>query len=377
MVRVLVGSDVCPIGRNEQLFAEGDAASVFNDILAEFQQADLSIVNLECSLIQQQSPIQKAGPVLGVKASCINGMKNTGIDVVNLGNNHITDHGSAGLKSTLQACEDAGIACVGAGENLEDAGKILVREIAGMRIGIYSAAEHEFSIAAKQTPGANPLDVIDFVRKVKGWRKRCDYLIVLLHAGVEHYPYPSPALRKMCRFFVEQGANAVICQHSHCPGCYENYGNGHIVYGQGNLIFDMPSKARKYKFWNEGFLVVLQIEGPDSSVMEIIPHIQSESGLGTQRMTGKEEEIFRQTLEQKSLAILEDGFVEKQWDQFCRENKNAYLSSLFGHGLLLHKLNTKTGLVSCLISKRRLRRKLNAIRCQSHREAIIKILSEE
>ena len=35
------------------------------------------------------------------------------------------------------------------------------------------------------------------------------------------------------RFIIEQGARMVICQHSHCAGCYEKYQNGHIIYGQG------------------------------------------------------------------------------------------------------------------------------------------------
>jgi poly-gamma-glutamate synthesis protein (capsule biosynthesis protein) len=114
---------------------------------------------------------------------------------------------------------------------LTKAGDILLRTINSIRIGILALAEHEFSIATKNSPSANPLDLIEFVRSFKRHRDDFDYVIVLLHCGKEHYPYPSPKLQKTCHFMVEEGANAVICQHSHCTGCYEDYAGGHIVYG--------------------------------------------------------------------------------------------------------------------------------------------------
>ena len=33
------------------------------------------------------------------------------------------------------------------------------------------------------------------------------------------------------------GADVVLCQHSHCIGCYEQYEGAHILYGQGNFHF--------------------------------------------------------------------------------------------------------------------------------------------
>lgn len=377
MVRVLIGGDLCPIGRNESLFEKGDVASLFDDLLIEFQQAELSIVNLECPLIREKSPIQKIGPVLEASDSCINGIKQAGIDVVNLANNHIMDHGRTGFKNTLMVCEKFGIAHVGAGENLDAARKILVREIKGMRIGILSLTEHCFSTATKTLCGANPLDVIDFVRNVKTHHSKFDYLIVLLHAGDEQYAYPSPWLMNICRFFIEQGASAVICQHSHCPGCYENYRDAHIVYGQGNLVFDMPSRSRKYKSWSEGFLVILHIEQGCKTRMEIVPYEQSGSDFGARRMKGNREKVFRLALDERSKSILDEAFVEKQWRKFCWRRKQSYLAALHGYGRLASKLNDNIHFLQYLISKRSLRRKLNLMRCESHREALLQILSKE
>ena len=134
------------------------------------------------------------------------------------------------------------IPTVGVGRNLEEARRIWIQDLGGIRVGILAMAQHEFSIATSDSPGANPLDLIDFIRNVAAQRQNFDYLIVILHAGNEGYPYPSPRLMETCRFLVEQGAGAVICHHSHCAGCWEEYGGGYIAYGTGNFIYDSPGR---------------------------------------------------------------------------------------------------------------------------------------
>ena len=93
MIKIIIGGDVCPINRNESYFKKGDAKSIFNDLLPELKSADFSIVNLECPPIDKYTPIIKNGPILWVSSKCINGIKNSGIKLVNLANNHILDHG--------------------------------------------------------------------------------------------------------------------------------------------------------------------------------------------------------------------------------------------------------------------------------------------
>src|SRR5687768_13229970 len=110
MARILIGGDVCPIGDNAALFRSADAESLFDDLLQDFNAADLVIANLECPLIERPTPILKTGPVFGESSTCINGVRAAGIDVLGLANNHIFDHGAPGLENTLRVCEKAGIA---------------------------------------------------------------------------------------------------------------------------------------------------------------------------------------------------------------------------------------------------------------------------
>ncbi|HEV2393441.1 MAG TPA: CapA family protein [Verrucomicrobiae bacterium] len=368
MTTILIGADICPIGCNKALFEQGFAQILLNDLRDEFGQTSLSIANLECPLIAQPMPIRKTGPVFGQSGMCIKGIQQAGIGILNLANNHILDHGAPGLRNTMDVCARAGIATVGAGENLAAARQILIRNLGGLRLGILAVAEHEFSIATKNSAGVNPLDLIDFVRNVTAHRTEFDYLIVLLHGGDE-FLVPSPRIQNTCRFMVEMGANAVIVQHPHVLGGYEQYRGAHIVYGQGALLMD-EAIYRDLPPFHEGFLVKLAIAPDVTSTMDIVPFTQSDPAPGARRMPKEREEKFRQALADRSAAIQDDAFVQAEWLKFCEENKHAYISGLLGHSRLLRNINRRGLLTRLLYKPGVLLGVRNTVLCETHREAI-------
>jgi poly-gamma-glutamate capsule biosynthesis protein CapA/YwtB (metallophosphatase superfamily) len=375
MITILVGADICPIASNVSLFRDSDTKALFNDLLPEFEAADLVIANLECPFIESPSPIFKTGPVFGESGDCINGIKAAGIDVLALANNHTMDHGEAGLRHTMEVCARAGIATVGAGENLAAARQMLIRAVNGIRIGILAMAEHEFSIARNGSFGANPLDLIEFVRNVKARRKDFDYLIVLFHGGDEFH-VPSPRIRETCRFMVEMGADVVIVQHPHVLGGYESYQGGHIVYGQGALLMDEPI-YRNLKSFHEGFLVKLSITSDATSTMEIIPFVQSDPAPGARRMDPEHERELRERLAKRNQSIQDDAFVEAEWISFCEQHKHAYLSGLLAHNRVVRKLNGNGTLTRLLHDKRALLGTRNIVCCETHREAVETIFNHK
>jgi poly-gamma-glutamate capsule biosynthesis protein CapA/YwtB (metallophosphatase superfamily) len=368
MAVIVIGADICPIEGNKPYFVTGNANGLLNDILPELQQADLCIANLECPLIEEQTPIKKTGPTFGEAGACIHGIQEAGIDVLCLANNHILDHGGAGLKHTLDVCARAGIATAGAGQNLEAARRILIRDLGGLKVGILAVAEHEFSVATKNSPGANPLDLIDFVRNITAHRDQFDYLLVLLHGGDEFF-VPSPRIQDSCRFMIEMGANAVIVQHPHVLGGYEEYRGGHIVYGQGALLMDEAIYRQRESF-HEGFLIRLSIAPDATSTMDIVPFTQSNPAPGARRMPKEREEKFRQALGKRSAAVQDDAFVQAEWLNFCDQNKHSYISGLLGHNRILSKLNSRGWLTRLFYNQRVLLGVRNTVLCETHREAI-------
>jgi poly-gamma-glutamate capsule biosynthesis protein CapA/YwtB (metallophosphatase superfamily) len=370
---IVIGGDVCPMRRNTAYFRTGDAQGLFNDLLEEFRAADLAVVNLECPLIERRTPIAKTGPVLEAPIESVNGIARSHIGCVGLANNHILDHGPIGLESTIRACGAAGIRTFGAGRDRREAGRMLVVKAGSLRIGLLGASEEEWSIATENSPGANPLDLIDCAKTLNRYRDMVDLSIVLLHDGAEYYPFPSPRLRKVCRFLIEQGAGMVVCQHSHCAGAYEAYGRGHIIYGQGNLISDSPDRDGS---WHEGFLIRLAVT-PDLSLRwQPIPYTQSDSLPGARRMSTQRERAFLSELAARSEAIRDDEFVARTWEDFCRNQRHSIMSFVFGHGRFLRRLNRNGAVVRHVHRKKRLREIRNCVVSDTNREMFLEALDQ-
>ena len=371
MIQVLIGGDICPVGDIEIAFTTGNAYEIFHDLLDEIACADLSIVNLESPLILQETPIQKAGGfVLGVSTRCVQGFVAAKWHVLNLANNHSFDHGPSGLQSTIDAIKDAGLTFVGAGFNIQEAQKPFVREINGESIVVYSMAEHEFNVADENNPGANPLDLINFVNAVRQYKQQ-GIFIVLLHGGKEYYPYPSPEMIRRCRFMVDMGADAVICCHTHCPLPWEIYSERPIVYGLGNLIFETWDHTDS---WHEGYLAKLIIEKRQVH-LQVIPYHQSKKSVGAQRMDKNEKKQFLDEMQRKCIQIKDAIFIQSQWVNYCREQKDIYLSILSGYRRPMKKIRRL--LLPILHSKKETQRALLLVQCESHREILNTIFRDE
>lgn len=373
-IRILIGGDVCPTTANLEYFKRADVRELFNDLLSELENADLTVVNLECPLIEEHTPIAKNGPTLGAPSECINALRKAKVDILNLANNHIMDHGRKGLENTLKVCTQASIATVGAGRNIDQAKVILTKEVKGARIGVLAMAEHEFSTAREDYWGANPLNILDYVRDVKVQRKNIDYLLVLVHAGNQLYPLPSPRLTDTCHFLVEMGADAVIVQHSHCPGSYEYYLEAPIVYGQGDLIFEWKTKRNVF-----GFLVELNLEDIGRQSMNIIPYVQSDGHIGARKMSQEQEVMFIREIEYRSSKLSDRALLQREWIRFCETKIHShYFNLLFGFAKIrgLTKLNRHLAFVERLCGKERLLWLQNVICCESHREILETIFEE-
>ncbi len=375
MQQIIIGADLVPTTTNIEQFASGDTATLLGDDLAELlAAASYRIFNLEVPLTDKAAPIPKCGPNLIAPTRTINGYKAMGVDLLTLANNHIMDQGAQGYESTISTLDAAGIAHVGGGDDLADAAKPYLFGFAGKRIGVYACAEHEFSIATETTCGANPFDPLESPDHVAKLKSECDFVIVLYHGGKEHYRYPSPNLQKTCRKLVEKGADLVICQHSHCIGCEEKYGDGTIVYGQGNFLFDHS----KSEFWQTSLLVSLD----NNLQASYIPLVKQ--GNGVRLADGVQAKAILQEFQERGHRILETGFIDREYKAFADSALADYLVSLGARRTLLGRILNRLSRgkyykakVKLLYRKRNYLALRNFIECEAHRELVLRGLCED
>jgi poly-gamma-glutamate capsule biosynthesis protein CapA/YwtB (metallophosphatase superfamily) len=352
---------------------------IFGDLIDDIARADLAFLNLEAPLCIGGDPFRKTGPNLRSHPDFAGIITDAGFRAVGLANNHIMDFGATGLDETICACKKAGLYAVGAGKDLDQAQQPLYLKIKGLKIAFVAVAEHEFSIAGTTTPGAAPLDPVDNTIQIEQAREQADLVFVSIHGGNEYFQLPRPGLRKICRFYINRGADAVFCHHAHVPGAYEIYNNKLIVYSLGNLIFDHP---RPPVHWQTGYAVSLEytLEKKTLNHFQIIPYTQSVMQNGVRKMQGQEKAEFLEQLGRlKQIVEGNEAVFNKEWQRFCQKEKNSMLMKQYfpfpvkGVRKISKIIDPARFLVPTDTAGRV---KLNLIRCESHRELLETVLDQ-
>lgn len=371
---ILIAADLVPTKSNIDLFKKADVSSLLGEeLFSIWNLADVRIFNLEVPLVDKKNPIDKCGPNLIAPTSTAKGIKALKPSLITLANNHIMDQGIQGLNSTREILNSYNIPYIGVGDNLFEASKPYILNQKGLKIGIYACAEHEFTIAEEDKPGANPFDPLESLDHIYNLKKKCDYVIVLYHGGKEHYRYPSPYLQKVCRKMVDKGANLVITQHSHCIGCYEEYKDSTIVYGQGNFIFDKSNS----EFWQTSLIIKFVIDN-NNVYVDYIPITKKDNVIRLAK--GDLSQKILESFYKRSKNILEEGYIEEQYREFAQKNIENYLRHLSGFNKWTSRIDRyllKSLLVKRKYNKKQLLAIQNYIECEAHRELVLTGLKGE
>jgi len=367
-MKICIGGDLCPTEKNQLLFYFGNSKTLLTNIYERWNQADIRIFNLETPITTNTLPLLKNGPNLRANPDVIKGIKDFKPSLICLANNHIMDYGLKGLEDTLNTLNMNNIQYIGAGENLYAAKNSSIMVLGKYLLGVYNCAENEFGIAEDNVGGANPFDPLTSLDDISTLRKKTDYVIVIFHAGKEHYRYPSPNLQKICRRMVDKGADFVVTQHSHCIGCMEVYNGKNILYGQGNFIFNHPGKE-KDEFWDNSLLVEIDL---DTNNVEYIPFKTTDSGVRLCDIY--ESKVILDGFNERSRMITQPGVVQDQYSEKAKSNLLSYLESISGQGKVMRKLNRllfKGFFTRKHFNKQKLLKILNLIECEAHRELVL------
>jgi len=372
-VKILFSGDFCPVNRSVNLISKSSVYEAFNNLLPLFMESDIAVTNLECPLTDSTNPILKTGPHLKTSLHASWFLKEAGFSLVTLANNHIMDFGVEGLKSTTNACSEVRLNYTGVGNNLSEARLAYHQELAGYKLAFINICENEWSTTFGDNPGANPLNPITNYYDIVEAKKIADFVFIIFHGGNELYSLPSPRMKELCHFFVNAGADAVICHHSHYLSGYETYNGGLIFYGLGNLLFDDPFYCKQE--WNYGLVIQILISGGAIS-FNVIPITQSNELVGARLAHGNERELIFSSINELNGKISDDRAIEEEFRAFCNRRgtslvyrsylqpySNKYLIAIF-----------KRGILPSLISKEKMRLYHNLIRCESHRDVLSQIL---
>lgn len=370
-MKILIGGDFTTCNRGLDSVKNKNAFST--EIKQIMQEADICIVNLEAPIAYEDKyKIRKVGPNLKTSSIIIPYLKDCGVDVLTLANNHFFDYGEHGVKATIEELRKNNIDYVGGGQTSDEYQRILYKSVNNVTIAILNYCESEFS--GIKNIGSNPIDAINVFYDIQAVRSKADYIIVITHGGHEGYNLPSPRMQKLYRYFIDLGVDVVVNHHQHCYSGYEEYHNGAIFYGLGNLFFDKETPENKKGIWNSGFLLEIKIE--NSISFKIYPYEQCVGSKVSVELL-KDNTAFEKTIIKLNDIINNPEKLEESFDMWsCNQgiNQLAWFTPYANRYLLA--LYRRKLLPSFISSKKKLQL-LNMLRCESHRDLCINILSKK
>ena len=204
----------------------------FQKIYDTLKNYDLVVANLEGPITNNKSV--SSGTVPGsannfyftFDPSFANVLYNENIKLVNLGNNHITNFGQAGVISTQNYLAKAEVSYFGA----PGYAKSILKEIDGIKITFVNY--NQFS---GQGLNAEQAATLQAIKKAK---LNSDFVVIFCHWGVEYAQHQTIGQILLAHQFIDNGADLVIGTHPHVIEPMETYKGKRIYYSLGNFIFD-------------------------------------------------------------------------------------------------------------------------------------------
>jgi Bacterial capsule synthesis protein PGA_cap len=247
-VTLAFGGDVHFEGAIESRLA-ANPATTLGPIAGVLRRADLAVVNLETAITERGTPAPKDF-TFRAPPPALAALKEAGVDVASMANNHGLDFGVVGLRDSLAAAKAASFPVIGVGRDADEAYRAHLVTIKGQRIAVIGATQVlDSNLAAAWTAGdgkpgmASAYEEARLLAAVRAARQSADTVVVDLHWGRELVNCPIDRQRALTPKLVAAGADVVVGSHAHIllgggylRGAYVHYGLGNFVfYSRGGL----------------------------------------------------------------------------------------------------------------------------------------------
>ncbi|HKL99799.1 MAG TPA: CapA family protein [Mobilitalea sp.] len=276
------------------------------ELIDEMNRADIMMLNNEFAYSLRGTETPNKSYTFRADPKRVDILKEMGVDIVSLANNHTLDFGMDALYDTFTTLENAEIDYVGAGINLDRAKSAVYYTLGDMKIAYLAASRVVFAMDwyANDTRAGmiGTYDPTLLLAEIKEAEKNSDFVVVYVHWGVEKTNYPVDYQRTLARQYIDAGADAVIGCHPHVMQGFEYYNGKPIAYSLGNYWFNNSTR--------ETALMKLYIDSDGSTKVQLVPAMSK--GTFTYLLQEKEErDTYFEFMEEISYEVEfdEDGYA--------------------------------------------------------------------
>lgn len=225
--------------------ANGIYDTLSPELMETLNRADICMINNEFPYSDRGTPTPGKKFTFRADPSRVEILKQMGVDIVSLANNHAYDFGPDALLDTFDTLESADIPYVGAGRRLSEAMQPVYFIAGGQKIAYVSATQIErydpadTKEATEDSPGVlRTLNPGKFLTVIENASQNSDFVVVYVHWGSENTYEVEAAQRELASAYVEAGADLIIGDHSHCLQGFEYVDGIPVIYSLGNFWFN-------------------------------------------------------------------------------------------------------------------------------------------
>jgi len=225
------------------------------------ENADFTVVNFETTL-SHQPHFRKRDPrpvafhstaeyVYASHTNSVMALKQSGVDIVDIGNNHNYDLLEEGLGVSLSTLDQIGMLHFGAGTNEASAWAPVIISSKGQTIafvGCTTVRIPSASVTKTDVPyvasdalkkgGAAFCSDVDLHSAVIHAKQQAGIVIVMIHGGTEYQRTPTNKIMFLTEVARQAGATLVINHHPHVVGGFSLRDQSLIAWTIGNFLFD-------------------------------------------------------------------------------------------------------------------------------------------
>ena len=248
--------------------------------------ADITVANLECPLTNSNDEHPTKSICFKGIPEYAEGLSYAGIDIVTLANNHVYDYMLSGILETQAALDEYNILHSGAGIDSYEAYQPLFYNKSGVNIAFLASSDRTgqynnyqpYLQAGYNKPGFAYMTPYYVQKQIQEVQDVADLIVVELHCGSEYSTQPGSNYDKSIplyqyeepfpedeeytfrldiphmwdmeyrRFFIDAGADAVICHHPHIVQGLEIYNGKLIAHSLGNFVFDLSYAETMFNY---------------------------------------------------------------------------------------------------------------------------------
>lgn len=225
----------------------------FASIATLLRGASFAAANLECTISNLGDSSDRyafRAPVCSAQV-----LRRAGFCAMGMANNHALDFGAAALNDCAARLSQEQVLPIGValpGSNAYTPSFFSVldgKKIALLAINAVGPAVDPQIAAASDRSGLNAA--------ITNARSHANFVICLVHWGVENSEQITDEQRELARWLIDRGVDLVVGSHPHCVQALDFYHGRPIAYSLGNLVFD---GAPTVESWNRGALLQIGLD---------------------------------------------------------------------------------------------------------------------